>query len=165
KVALDAMLPKSFSRVVEAADMLRGNIADLERTIIGLDHMVVGKRLAEKWQLPATVRDCVWLHGQLPAALPPDVRNPRLVNLITLADLLAREHHLGYSGNFSFPVTRQLLCDAIGITREQIEGVLHDLVEAIEPRARTLGLGQASSRELYQQALSQANKELGRVTG
>ena len=44
--------------------------ADLERTIIGLDHMVVGKRLAEKWKLPAMLRDCVWLHGQLPQALP-----------------------------------------------------------------------------------------------
>jgi len=65
KVALDAMLPKSFSRVVEAADMLRGNIADLERTIIGLDHMVVGKRLAEKWQLPATVRDCVAMKDRI----------------------------------------------------------------------------------------------------
>ena len=54
KVALDAVLPKSFGRVVEAAEMLRGNIADLERTVIGLDHMVVGKRLAERWNLPAT---------------------------------------------------------------------------------------------------------------
>jgi putative nucleotidyltransferase with HDIG domain len=165
KVALDAMLPKSFSRVVEAADMLRGNIADLERTVIGLDHMVVGKRLAEKWQLPATVRDCMWLHGQLPAALPPGVKNPKLVNLITLADVLVREHHLGYSGNFSFPVARQVLCDAVGVSREAVESVLHHLVEAIEPRARALGLGTTSSRELYQQALAQANKELGRVTG
>src|SRR5579862_8080910 len=55
KIALDATLPKSFSRVVEAADLLRGNIADVERSVIGLDHMVVGKRLAEKWNLPAVV--------------------------------------------------------------------------------------------------------------
>ena len=33
KVALDAALPKSFGRVVEAADLLRGNIADVERTV------------------------------------------------------------------------------------------------------------------------------------
>ncbi len=38
KVALEATLPKSFDRVVEATDLLRGNIADLERSIIGLDH-------------------------------------------------------------------------------------------------------------------------------
>jgi signal transduction histidine kinase len=39
------------------------------------------------------------------------------------------------------------------------------LVEQIEPRARALGLGQASSGELYQQALAQANRELGRISG
>src|SRR5438270_305139 len=88
--------------VVEATELLRGNIADLERTIIGLDHMVVGKRLAERWGLPATIRDCIWLHGQLPTALPSGVRNPRMVNLVTLADLLVREQHLGFSGNFAF---------------------------------------------------------------
>ena len=165
KVALDAALPKSFDKVCEATELLRGNIADLERTIIGLDHMVVGKRLAERWGLPATIRDCIWLHGQLPAALPSNVRNPRLVNLITLADCLAREQHLGFSGNFSFSVPRQPLIDAIGLPDGAAERVLQKLVQAIEPRAKALGLGSGSSNELYQQALSQANRELGRMSG
>jgi putative nucleotidyltransferase with HDIG domain len=165
KVALDAILPKSFSRVVEAADLLRGNIADLERTVIGLDHMVVGKRLAEKWQLPTIIRDCAWLHGQHPQALPATVRQPRMVNLVTLADLLVREQHLGYSGNYTFGVSRQPLFDAVGLTQKQVDGAMARLVEQIEPRAQALGLGQATSGELYQQALAQANRELGRVSG
>lgn len=165
KVALDAALPKSFNRVVEAAELLRGNIADVERTVIGLDHMVVGKRLSERWQLPASVRDCIWLHGQSPSALPPSVRNPRMVNLVTLADMIVREQHLGYSGNFGFPVSRQVLCDAIGIAREQLETVLLTLIEHIEPRATALGLNQGNAGELYRSALAQANRELGRVSG
>ena len=95
KVALDTILPKSFARVVEAAELLRGNIADVERSVIGLDHMVVGKRLAEKWNLPQVMRETIWLHGQFPEALPATVKYPRMVNLITLADLLVREQHLG----------------------------------------------------------------------
>ncbi len=165
KVALDAVLPKSFSRVVEAADLLRGDIADVERTVIGLDHMVVGKRLAERWQLPQPIRDCIWLHGQLPQALPSSVRNPRLVNLITLADLLVREQHLGYSGNYSFTVSRQPLIDAVGLEPGAVEETLLQLVEGVEPRARALGLGAGSTSELYQQALARANRELGRVSG
>src|SRR5688572_4031087 len=165
KVALDATLPKSFGKVVEAVDLLRGNIADVERTVIGLDHMVVGKRLAERWQLPGNVRDCIWLHGQVPQALPATVKKPRLVNLISLADLIAREQHLGYSGNYTFTTGRQSLIEAVGVTPEQVTAVMQKLVEQIEPRARALGLGQASSSELYQHALAQANKELGRVSG
>jgi len=165
KVALDAILPKSFSRVIEAADLLRGNIADLERSVIGLDHMVVGKRLAERWQLPGLIRDCIWLHGQTPSALASSVRNARLVNLITLADLLVREQHLGYSGNYLFNVTRQTLTDAVGLSRAEVDDVMSNLVRHIEPRAAALRLGHASSHELYQQALTNANLELGRMTG
>ncbi|HTL31287.1 MAG TPA: HDOD domain-containing protein, partial [Tepidisphaeraceae bacterium] len=164
KVALDAVLPKSFNRVVEAADLLRGNIADVERQVIGLDHMVVGKRLAERWQLPTSIRDCIWLHGQTPEALPATVKHPRLVNLITLADLIVRRQHLGYSGNYSETVSQQTLMDLLKIQQPMIERTLEKLVGQIEQRAVALGLGRASSGALYQQALSQANKELGKVS-
>jgi len=165
KVALDAALPKSFDRVIEAADLLRGNIADVERKVIGLDHMVVGKRLAERWNLPAAIRDCIWLHGQLPQALPATVKNPRLVNLVTLADLLVREQHLGYSGNYTFNISTQILMDALGLDGQKLLRAQQQLVEHIEPRAKALGLNESSSSELYQQALAAANRELGRVTG
>jgi signal transduction histidine kinase/HD-like signal output (HDOD) protein len=164
KVALDAALPKSFDRVVEATDLLRGNIADLERSIIGLDHMVVGKRLAERWGLPLTLRECIWLHGQTPTALPATVKSPRLVNLITLADMLVREQHLGYSGNYTFVLPRATLLEATGLEQGMIDSVMQELVIHIEPRARSLGLGDITTDELYLQALTQANKELGRMS-
>ena len=165
KVALDAALPKSFERVMEASDLVRGNIADLERSIIGLDHMVVGKRLSERWGLEPTLCECIWLHGQSPAALPQSVKNARLINLVTLADLLAREQHLGYSGNYTYAVGRNDLLRALGLPAAAADGVLQNLVGEIEPRAKALGLGVASASDLYLQALTQANKELGRMTG
>lgn len=188
KLALDAALPKSFAKVIEASELLRGNIADVERQIVGIDHMVVGKRLAEKWKLPNTIRDCAWLHGQLPSALPSTMGKTaggsgtgagstngangvsgsggggRLVNLITLADSIVREHHLGYSGNYTFPIPRKVLLEAVGLTEAQVARSIEELVETIEVRAEALGLHQVSSGELYQQALAQANRELGRVS-
>jgi putative nucleotidyltransferase with HDIG domain len=164
KIALDTMLPKSFNRVVEGADLLRGNIADLERNMIGLDHMVVGKRLAERWQLPASVIEVAWLHGQLPEALPANLQHRQLVNLISLADLLVREQHLGYSGNYVM-VGRSALLESLSLKPSQIDDVLSRLVAHIQPRAESLGLGQSSSDDLYRAALGQANKELGRISG
>lgn len=164
KVALDAALPKSFSRVVEAADLLRSNIADVERQVIGIDHMVVGKRLAEQWNLPINVREVVWLHGHVPSALPATVQHPRLVSLVTLADALVREQHLGWSGNYVFPVSRKSLVEAVGLNDEQVTAAITHLVQHIEPRAQALGLGVASAGELYVSALAQANAELGRVS-
>jgi signal transduction histidine kinase len=132
--------------------------------VIGLDHMVVGKRLAERWDLPANVRDCIWLHGQLPQALPTTVSDARLVNLTTLADILVREQHLGYSGNHLFPIQRQTLIDALGLKAEQIDEALAQLVEKLELRCAALGLGQVSTSELHQQAIGRANQELGHLS-
>ncbi|HTW95268.1 MAG TPA: HDOD domain-containing protein, partial [Tepidisphaeraceae bacterium] len=165
KVALDAMLPKSFAKVVEAADLLRGDIADLERTVIGLDHMVVGKRLAERWKLPVTLWECIWLHGQLPDALPQATANPRLVNLVTLADVIVREQHLGYSGNYTFPIPRAALAEAVGLTAEMVDKALPPLISRIEDRAAILSLNVKGTGELYTQALAKAHQELGRVAG
>src|ERR1700761_4299001 len=88
-----------------------------------------------------------------------------MVNLISLADQLVREQHLGYSGNYTFTISRQSLMEAVGLNAAQVAGAMRQLVARIEPRAAALGLGQISSAELYQQALAQANKELGRVSG
>ena len=164
KIALDATVPKSFGKTVETADLLRGNIADVERSVIGVDHLVVGKRLAEKWQLPASLRDAIWLHGQMPQALPPGVRNERLVNVITLADMLAREQRLGYSGNYTFPIARQTLLDALGLLPNQVDAVLSKLVANIESRATALGINGAGAEDLYRSAFLQANRELSRMT-
>ena len=94
--------------------------------------MVAGKRLAERWELPANIRDCIWLHGQNPEALPATVKNPRLINVITLADLLVREQHIGYSGNYSFSVSRDALMAAVGVSSAQVERVLAELVSHID---------------------------------
>ena len=164
KIALDVVLPKSYDRVIEAVDLLRGNIADVEHAVIGLDHMVVGKRLAERWQLPAALRDCIWLHGQNPQALPANVKNSRLVNLVTLADSICREQHLGYSGNYNFPQFKDALISATSLTPHMLEDSQKKLVQKIEQRAGTLGLGQADSGQLYLCAMAQANQELARMS-
>ena len=162
KAALDAALPKSYARVIDGVDLLRGNIADVERTVIGVDHHTAGRRLAEQWRLPDTVVDVAWLHGQPPAAIPKGHRNGRLVNLVTLADLMVREQHLGYSGNYVL-ADRAPLVVAVGLTADDIEAVFAGLIAHMEPRATALGLGQATGDELYRSALTRANRELGHI--
>ena len=70
KVAFDTVMPKSFARVVEMATLTRGDIADLERRVIGIDHALAGKRLAEAWNLPQVITQTIWLHGAPPPPPP-----------------------------------------------------------------------------------------------
>ncbi|MDD4890544.1 MAG: HDOD domain-containing protein, partial [Phycisphaerae bacterium] len=62
KAALHHCLPKSYGKVVEAAEAIHGPLVAIERKLIGIDHTVVGKRLGQKWNLPQGVVDAMWLH-------------------------------------------------------------------------------------------------------
>ena len=66
--------------------------------------------------------------------------------------------------NFTPGVSRQKLLNELGLSNEQVNAAVAQLVKHVEPRAKALGLGQASTNELYQHALAQANRELGRIT-
>ena len=163
KVAFDAVMPKSFSRVAEVATMTRGDIAEVERRIIGLDHAIAGKRLAEAWNLPTIIVQAIWLHGAGPTAIKQGVTDPALIHVIALADLLARRQHIGYSGNFLFPYDVALYQELLGLTDVDVAAVIGSLADELEKRASAIGLYDVDSKSLYLEAIAQANSELSRV--
>src|SRR5262249_48108949 len=143
KVAFDSVMPKSFARVVEMAAMTRGDIADVERKIIGLDHALAGKRLAEAWNLPQVITQTILLHGSPPpiagnglGSHRSGVANMDMVLLVGLADLLVRRQHIGFSGNYMFPYEMEQYATPLGLTAKDVEHVTEHLAEALEQRAR-----------------------------
>lgn len=163
KVALDACLPKSFARVVEIAVNNRTSIADVERRILGLDHAAIGKRLADHWKLPEMIHNAIWLHHHKSSSLPEKIQHRDLIDVIYLADLIAREQRIGFSGNFLFADRSEPLAQRLGVTAEGYQKVLLDLRGRMGERAALIGLDDLSSELLYQQALQAANAELGRL--
>lgn len=162
KLALDHLLPKSFARVVELTDLNQGNIAELEKRIIGLDHHTAGKRLAEQWQLPHRLADCIWLHGSAWETLPRVEHRP-MIGLITLADAVARQHHLGYSGNYTFKESPAELAKSLGLDPQILRDACVNLHEELGQKSAALGLDAKPSSELYLDSIQQANQELGRL--
>ena len=84
KCAMDEVMPKSFTRMVEQARSSQSGLLEVEQSHLGLDHTVLGKRLAQNWSLPEAVVSAIWLHhcdGQTLAADLPDVRIARVVAL------------------------------------------------------------------------------------
>lgn len=175
KVAFDTAMPKSFARVIEMASLTRGDVADVERRIIGLDHALAGKRLAEAWNLPQLITQVIWLHGTPP---PPPATNPAaaggamkssglvntaMVHLVGLADMLVRRQHIGFSGNYLFPYEVDQFTSLLGLTAQDVDDVTEGLADALELRARAIGLYDVESRQLYLESIANANAELGRV--
>jgi len=164
KLALERILPKSYERVIELVELNQSNIAEFERRVVGMDHHTAGKRLAEQWQLPHVIQDCIWLHGQ-PWDTVPQVEHRRMIGLITLADLMARSLHIGYSGNFNLRTNAHTLAQQLGLIPEKVDEAVRDLHELVGVRAKALGLQDAPSQTSFLKAIQQANDMLGKLNG
>ncbi len=162
KLALDRVLPKAYDRVIELVELNQGNIAEFERRIVGMDHHTTGKRLAEQWQLPQVVSDCIWLHGSRFESVP-DLPHRRMVGLIALADLIARTQHIGFSGNFVLRDEPAELARQLQLDPECVEKAVTELHEQVGRRAGVLGLNDTPSEKSYMLSIQQANQMLGRL--
>ncbi|MFQ5429347.1 MAG: HDOD domain-containing protein [Phycisphaerae bacterium] len=163
KIALQTALPKSYDRIVRTANADRSDIADAERAVLGVDHTAIGHRLAERWGLPGRLRESIRLHHQPPEALPPSIRAGRHVQIVQLADLIAREQHIGYSGNHRMPIGSRELSERLEIPADVCRGVAEALPEEIEQRAVWIGIEDVGALQVYLRALSQATEELTAV--
>ncbi len=163
KVAFDAAMPKAFDRTVDVAVLTRSDIADAERRFIGIDHSVAGKRLAEAWNLPAVITQAIWLHGSSPQGVPAGLVSPGMVQLIGLADMIARRQHIGFSGNFLFPFESSQYATVLGISEQDLAATTDKLTEQLEKKAKAIGLYDVQTRQLYLESIANANAELARV--
>ena len=163
KLALDYVLPQAYSRVVELTELNQGNIAEMERKILGLDHHTAGKRLAEQWDLPAPIQDCMWLHGSRYETLPR-LGHRKLIGVVGLADLVVRRQHIGYSGNFSFDQDVSDVAITIGLDSEKVESITLKLHDELQRRISMLELEEEPSAQLFLESIQRANLALGRLT-
>jgi len=163
KIALDAILPKSYSRVVDLARIERIAISDAESRLLGVDHTVVGRRLGQRWGLPEMIVNAMWLHHNDPDSLPANLAGADYVRIAHLADLLVREHRIGFSGNYAFARTSRDLAHSMHLSDAAYDRIVRKLGEDIEQRAELLGLADINRHDIYINALSTANEELGRL--
>jgi len=162
RLALDVILPRAHERVIGMADRRRCASATVEREVFGLDHHQIGRRLAEHWGLPEHLSDVMWLHSQPRDALPM-VEHRALISMVSVAKALARELHIGWSGDFDQPRSWAEAAEDAGLDPSLIEAGLGKVHEQTASRCSILGLGEPTSPDLLLRSIVEANRTLGRM--
>ena len=162
-LVLDQAMPKSFRRALEGVEARRGQLTELERDIIGTDHAVVGRRVAQQWQFPAAVESAIWLCRQSVLAIPASLPDRMLVTLVALADTIACEKGIGFSGCYAPASSSADIAEQLGIPGEALQHVTDGLAGAVEQCCDLLGLSGRDQAGDETVALAAANVELGHV--
>jgi len=140
KLALDEAMPKSFERIIEEAKARKSSLCDIERKHLGIDHTIIGKRLAEKWHFPKEIVFTIWLHHNDTKALTENIPGAEIALAVHLADLIAHQCQIGpFSGCDDYEMMSSL-AKALSLSDEQINQITQKLPEQVNRRGEILGL-------------------------
>jgi len=90
KLFLDRYFPEEYAVAIASAQVHMTSILDAERTVLGVTHECIGRRVAEKWNLPQSMIAMVGRHHN--SAEEQDY--PSHVKIVHAADYVARKLNL-----------------------------------------------------------------------
>lgn len=140
KFALDDTMPKSFARIVEEAKSAKECSRAIEQKHLGTEHTLLGKHLAQKWQLPESISLAIWLHHSETVTISQDIPQARIAAVVQLADSIARQLDIGCSGSFDVPGPAGQIARYLGIDTEQLQQIRQNLPAAVEQKSGVLDL-------------------------
>jgi putative nucleotidyltransferase with HDIG domain len=160
KLALDETMPRSFAGIVEQAQSQQTCSRILEQKHLGLDHTILGKRLAAKWRLPNQIVLAIWLHHSDVHLLSQSMPEAKIAQVVQLADLIARQCGIGQSGSFDMPDSADKIAQSLAINPEQLEQIRRDLEEKVAQKSDSLGLDSPVTADEYCNAVHAAAAQL-----
>jgi len=156
KLALLDTMPKSLVCIVEEAESAEQGSCAVEQKHLGIDHAVIGKHLAQRWQLPNPIVLAIWLHHSQTAAISRDMPEALTAAVVQLADSIARQSGVGRSGSFDLPEPIEPLAEHLGLDVEHLQGIRRTLPAVVEQKARILGLDLPGAASDYSDAVHAA---------
>jgi len=162
KLALKETMPKSFARMVEEAKSTKKCSRVIEQKHLGTDHTIIGKHLAQKWQLPNLIVLAIWLHHSQTVTISEDIPEARIAAVVQLADSIAHQSGIGQSGSFDLPEPVEPIAQWLAISPDQLQQVRRKLPETIGQKTKILGLDSPKAGANYCEIVHTAAAQLAR---
>jgi putative nucleotidyltransferase with HDIG domain len=160
KLALDETMPRSFAGIVEQAKSQQACSLTLEQKHLGLDHTILGKRLAAKWRLPNQIVLAIWLHHSDMQLISQSMPEAKIAQVVQLADLIARQAGIGQSGSFDMPDSADKIAQSLAINPDQLEQIRRSLPDKVAQKSDSLGLDSSVTADDYCNALHAVTAQL-----
>ncbi|MFZ0430810.1 MAG: HDOD domain-containing protein [Acidobacteriota bacterium] len=129
KGLFDYQHPELFVQAVSLASADPDlSTVDAERQVLGVDHLEVGARVAEAWNLPASIANVIRYHHD-PSASP---RNPHLCAIVCLADRCCLRLAIGPISKPELDPMDFASAAILGVAGEELERIQTDFLDKVE---------------------------------
>lgn len=126
KIPLNTCFSAEYAQALQLAALEQGSLLRSEQLLVGVDHGMAGRLIAEKWRLAPSIVESLAFH-HAPEQAPDDCRE--LVATVALANLYANIYEIGSAGDIfpESPFLMQIL-DMMGLRWEDL-APLHLIVQ------------------------------------
>lgn len=143
KLILDQYLHTEMSKVLAYAVANETRFHEAEAATLRMDHTVIGEMFARSWGLPGDVVAAIRHHHCAAAHRKGLITDGRVVDVVRLADYLARDLGVGHAGDAGPPVWYDDMVARIEITPGDLRAIgeacvpeIDDVASHLEPLPR-----------------------------
>lgn len=152
-----------YVQVTERMEELYESVLEAEQEIFKTDHTAVGRLIAEKWKLPPSLTDAIWLHHHSATSLEAFKENSRLVAIVALANILAHATLMDSPRVMAREKQRQMgLQEVLDLGDKDLQTILTAFAPAFAERAEPFDLD-GDQVTLFLSSLQKANQQLMRM--
>jgi putative nucleotidyltransferase with HDIG domain len=137
KVALDYYFPEEFADVLALIESDGISMFEAERRVFGLNHAVVGRWIADRWNLPPLLVEVIHYHHQ-----PLENKDYWATTaLVHTADILCRRAGIGSGGDSAEMKIQPHVYEWLRLSEEDYQKVMAELVEGMRQAEDFISIG------------------------
>jgi HD-like signal output (HDOD) protein len=113
RLVLVTRYPEQYDAVLRECERVDGDLLETERAMLGVDHVLAGRALAEHWQFSDTLRQAIAFYGQ-----PETPGAGFLATIVHVASAVAHALDLAGYANDVVPTVSSVAWTALGLSEE-----------------------------------------------
>lgn len=161
KIVIQDVFPGLMADIVALQEQNHVGSLEAEQDILDVNHCIVGKMLAEQWNLPEPLLDCIWLHHHRPEVPEMASAHRELIWIVALANILAHDVLMASRQNGRTEVQKSLMT-LLRLEEPDLEPIRRKATKEYEKKAGFFDL-ESDPHAIFHDILQKANQKLSRL--
>ena len=162
KTAILTQMPKSYERIILESRSEHLSLVEVEQKYLGMDHMVISKRLAQKWNMPSDVVMALWLYRNEGLAFCEQIELSSYAIAVRLADMIVADEKITLATQTRRPEDINVLAQSLGIDKQGLVNIRDKFLAEYKRRSKLIGLDSNIGMPQYCECLRKMSQVLAK---